>query len=195
MLDEDAALKSVLRTGMRFVGLLLWLAFAGIAQAADRIELRSMYVAPQDDVYMLHGQVAFELPEGARRAIEEGATFNLILEADIRRQRSFWFDAVAANIEQQYEVVYHAISGMYLVRNVSNGEQESFATLDAAMARLGKIELPLTAITEVAPEMNNEVSVRASLSVRGIPRVLRMLLFWTDDWAQTSGWHTWTLRP
>lgn len=168
-----------------------------IAHAEDRIELRSVYVIPKDAAYALHGQIIFSLPQGARKAIEEGATFNLFIEANIRRKRSFWYDATEADVQQQYEVVYHAISARYLVRNLTKGDQESFATLDAAMNRLSTLDgLPLAATTAVSPEKSeNEVSVRATLLVRSLPKALRILLFWTNDWQQTSDWYTWTLRP
>lgn len=175
---------------------LFWLTCVNIAHADDRIELRSLYVTRKDDTYVLRGQVAIQLPAGALQAIAEGATFNLLLEANIKRMRRFWFDATEAHVEQSYEIIYHAISGRYLVRNVGDGEQESYTTLDAAMTQLTTLhDLPLAPAAVVLPEDNNEVSVRASINVRSLPKALGVLLFWTNDWAQTSGWHTWTLHP
>lgn len=174
----------------------LWFAI-GIAHADEHIELRSVYVVPKDDLYALHGQLVFDLPDGARKAIEQGATFNLSVEANIKRKRSLWYDAVEADIAQQYEVVYHAVSGRYVVRNVNSGDQESFATLDASLDRLKTLNgIALIGTAESVPEQSDhEVSVRATLLVRSLPRVLRILLFWTNDWQQTSDWYTWTLRP
>lgn len=174
----------------------LWFA-TGIAHADERIELRSVYVVPKDDMYALHGQLVFDLPDGARKAIEQGATFNLSVEANIKRKRSLWYDAVEAEIAQQYEMVYHAVSGRYVVRDTNSGDQESFATLDAALDRLKSLNgIAFIGAAELAPERSDhEVSVRAILLVRSLPRVLRILLFWSNDWQQTSDWYTWTLRP
>ena len=188
------------RRGPTAFQLLLALACAGLCYAPDswaqgRFEIRSAYVERAEGVYQLNATLDFEVVEGARAAVRDGAPFTLHLEIVVRRERSYWVDEVVATLDQSYELVYHALSDRYLVRNVNSGEQASYATLDAALDSLRVISnLPILDQALVRPERRHEISLRASLDVRTMPDTLRFILFWSDDWRQRSEWYTWSPR-
>ena len=189
---------SVTRLLQRAGRLRLLLAFlavsmAGVAGAQSRFEVRSAYVEPSEGVYQLNATIDFELPGGAREAVREGVPLTLNLEIVVRRQRFYWFDETVATLEQDYELVYHALSERYLVRNLNSGEQASFPTLDTAVDALRVISnLPILDESLIVPDRRHEISVRASLDVRTMPDTLRFILFWADDWRQRSEWYTWS---
>jgi hypothetical protein len=189
-----------LRRGPAALQLLLVLVCAGLGYAPDsraqgRFDIRSAYVERAEGVYQLNATLDFDIGEGARAAVRDGAPFALHLEIVVRRQRSYWLDEVVATLEQSYELVYHALSDRYLVRNVNSGEQASYATLDAALDSLRVItSLPILDQALVRPERRHEISLRASLDVRTMPDTLRFILFWSDDWRQRSEWYTWSPR-
>ncbi len=161
--------------------------------AQSRFEVRSAYVEPSEGVYQLNATLAFELPEGARAAIRDGAPLGLRLEIVIRRQRNYWLDETVATLSQHYELVHHALSERYLVRNLNSGEQTSYATLDAALDALRVVShLPILDQSLVVRASRHEVSLRASLDVRTMPDALRFVLFWADDWRQRTEWYTWS---
>ena len=108
------------------------------------MEIRSAYIEPSDSVYLLNVTLDFEVPEGAQAAMREGVPLTLDLEIVVNRARRFWLDETVATLEQRYELVYHALSERYLVRNLNSGEQSSFATLDAALDQLRVVDdLPI----------------------------------------------------
>jgi hypothetical protein len=161
--------------------------------SAQQIEIRSAYVEPSDSVYILNVTMQFELPEGARRAIREGVPLTLDLEIAIQHARRYWLDETVAALEQRYELVYHALSERYLVRNLNSDEQSSFATLDAALDFLRVIEaLPILDGSLLQAGRRHDISLRASLDVKTMPDTLRFVLFWADDWRQRSEWYTWS---
>jgi hypothetical protein len=168
------------------------IAFPAAAWGQSRFDIRSAYVEPADGVYELNATINFDLPEGARAVIREGVPLTLHLEIVVRRQRNYWLDYGVATLEQNYELVYHALSERYLVRNLNSGEQASYATLDAALDGLRVISgLPILdrALIERG---RHEISIRASIDVRTMPDALRFVLFWADDWRQRSEWYTWS---
>jgi hypothetical protein len=189
-----------LRRGPAALPLLLVLVCTGFCYAPaswaqGRFDIRSAYVERAEGVYQLNATLDFEVIEGARVAVRDGAPFMLHLEIVVRRERSYWLDEVVATLEQSYELVYHALSDRYLVRNVNSGEQVSYATLDAALDALRVISnLPILDQALVRPERRHEISVRASVDVRTMPDTLRFILFWSDDWRQRSEWYTWSPR-
>lgn len=176
----------------RTVVLVAIIAFPAAAWAQSRFEIRSAYVEPADGVYELNTTINFDLPEGARAVIREGVPLTLHLEIVVRRRRNYWFDYTVATLEQNYELVYHALSERYLVRNLNSGEQASYATLDAALDELRVISgLPILD-QSLIERGRHEISIRASIDVHTMPDALRFVLFWADDWRQRSEWYTWS---
>jgi len=158
-------------------------------------EIRSAFAEPSEHVYMLSAQLDFELPEGAKQAIQDGVAMTLDLDIVVSHTRHFWPDQTIATLEQRYELVYHALSDRYLVRNVNSGEQVSFANLSAALESISRIRrLPVLDQSLVAPDRGYEVSLRARLDVHNIPDTLRFVLFWVSDWRQQTEWYTWPLK-
>jgi Domain of unknown function (DUF4390) len=199
-LEREARDRPRLRRGPAAFQLLFALVCIGLCYAPDslaqgRFDIRSAYVERAEGVYQLTATLDFDIGEGARAAVRDGAPFTLHLEIVVRRQRSYWLDEGVAALEQSYELVYHALSDRYLVRNVNSGEQASYATLDAALDSLRVISnLPILDQALVRPERRHEISLRASLDVRTMPDTLRFILFWSDDWRQRSEWYTWSPR-
>ena len=74
-----------------------------------------------------------------------------------------------------------------------SGDQKSFATLQQALAYLGKVDgWPIL----VEPQLDGGryiISVRAGVRRGKLPASLRALLFWTDDWQRVSKWYSWSL--
>lgn len=186
--------RALTRTGALCALLLSVCATLGAPAAAQtRFEIRSAYVEPSDGVYQLTATTDFELPEGARAAVRDGAPLTLQLEIVVKRGRSYWLDETVATLQQRYELVHHALSERYLVRNLNSGEQASFATLEAALDALRVISrLPILDQSLVNPDNRHEVAVRASLDVRTMPDALRFVLFWKEDWRQRTEWYTWS---
>jgi hypothetical protein len=198
--SREARVRPRLRRGPAAFQLLLALACAGFCYAPQswaqgRFDIRSAYVERAEGVYQLNATLDFELARGARAAMRDGAPFTLHLEIVVRRERSYWLDEVVATLDQSYELVYHALSDRYLVRNLNSGEQVSYATLDAAFDSLRVISnLPILDQALVQPERRHEISLRAGIDVRTMPDTLRFILFWSDDWRQRSEWYTWSPR-
>lgn len=172
---------------------LLLLLSSALAHAQSRFNIRSAYIEPVEGVYQLNATLEFSLPEAAQAAIDEGVPLTIHLEILVKRQRAFWLDESVAALEQRYELVYHALSERYLVRNLNSGQQSSFATLEAGLDALRVISnLPILDGSLVVPARRHEVSLRASLDVPTMPDALRFVLFWKEDWRQRTEWYTWS---
>lgn len=196
----EAATNALWRGRLALVFLLClcnagWSAVAGAAEAVHRFEIRSAFVEPADSVYMLNARLDFALPPGAQAAILDGVALTLDLEIVVNRARRYWLDDTIATLEQRYELVYHALSERFLVRNLNSGEQRSWPTLEDALESLQVVDrLPILDQSLVAPNLRYDVNLRGRLDVRNIPDALRFILFWVDDWRQQTDWYTWPLN-
>lgn len=163
------------------------------AQALQRFEIRSAYVEPTEGVYELNATLVFDLPEGARAAVREGVPLTLDLDIVLHRSRKYWLDETVATLGQHYELMHHALSERYLVRNLNSGQQVSFGTLDAALDSLRVLsKLPILDQALVLKGARHEISLRAHLDVRTMPASLRLIVFWANDWRQSTEWYTWS---
>jgi hypothetical protein len=185
----------VARWGALALGTVALGAFDGAkADALDgALEVRSAFVNIDKGVFLLHARVTYPVSPAIRRALQDGVTLSFDLEVRIARDRRFWFSANIVDLALRRELTYHAVSDRYVVRDTRSGDQETFATLDAALDYLGKVDAwPIL----VEPQLNGgnySISVRAGVRRGHLPASLRAILFWTDDWARVSEWYTWSL--
>jgi hypothetical protein len=178
------------------LALLVWLATPAADAAETRLRITNASLALDENVYELDMALGIELPPDARQAIDGGLALRLDYEIEISRVRRYVPDADVAALVQSYELVYHALSQRYLLRNLNTGVQLDFGTLDSALARVIEIRgLPLIDSALVPPGPVYAVRVRAVVDMGAAPDSLRWLLFWTDDWSAASQWFTWTLAP
>jgi len=157
------------------------------------LEVRSAYVNLDKGVFLLHARIDYPMSPAIRSALRDGLTLTFDLEARVDRQRRFWFSLSIVELTLRRELSYHAVSDRYVVRDTKSGDQESFATLDEALGYLGKVDAwPIL----VEPQLNGgnyTISVRAGVRRGHLPASLRIILFWTDDWARVSEWYSWLL--
>jgi hypothetical protein len=177
------------------VGVLMLLCAHPSLAAPERFEIRSAYVVPAQGVYLLNARLHFVMPEGARQAVRDGVALTLELELQLVRSRNWWLDDGVATLEQRYEVVFHALSERYLLRNLNSGEQSTHSTLDEALESLSAIhDLPVLDESLIDPKETYELRLRGTLDVRSLPEALRLVLFWVDNWRQRTDWYIWPLK-
>ena len=170
-----------------------WVAGA-YADALDGVlEVRSAYVNIDNGVFLLHARVEYPITPAIRAALRDGVTLTFELDTRVERERRLWFNASVVDLTLRRELMYHAVSDRYVVRDVKTGQQENFPTLDEAMTYLGRIDgWPIL----VEPQLNGGsylISVRAGVRRGRLPASLRALFFWTDDFRRVSEWYSWSL--
>ncbi len=167
------------------------------AQAQDvsgRFEIRSARATLKDGVYFLDGRAEYRLPSAAREALASGVPLTIALDIELIRKRRFLPDATEAELQQTYELRYHAVSQRYIVANLNSGDRLTFATLFSALNYLGRLaDLPLIDAGLLQPG-NYEVGIKASLDTGDFPGPLRLLTFWRSDWELESEWYRWPLQ-
>jgi hypothetical protein len=165
------------------------------AAAETQLAISNAQLSLDQGVYTLDARATIELPGGARRAIEAGLTLHFKYEVVISQVRRYLPDDDVATLVQSYELVFHALSERYLVRNLNTGEQRDFPTLQLAIDELAELRnLPLLDAALLDPEATHDARLRVVLDMGNAPEALRWLLFWTDDWSATSEWFRWTVR-
>jgi Domain of unknown function (DUF4390) len=179
--------------------MLMGIALAACAAQVDAdaldgvLEVRSAYVTVEGGVFLLHARIEYPVNPAIRDALHDGVTLTVDLETRIERVRRFWLNAEVLDLTLRRELDYHAVSDRYLVHDVRSGAQQSFATLEEALADLGTVDgWPVMVEPQLLAGIYR-ISVRAGVRRGRLPASLRALMFWTDDWHRVSEWYTWSL--
>jgi len=196
MLRGDPTRNGLIRGGLLTTVCMMALASWGLgrADALDgALEVRSAYVNLDKGVFLLHARIEYPMGPAIRRALRDGLTLTFELEARVDRERRFWFNLNVVELTLRRELSYHAVSERYVVRDTKSGDQESFATLDEALDYLGKVDAWPILVEPQLDGGNYTISVRAGVRRGHLPASLRVILFWTNDWARVSEWYSWLL--
>jgi hypothetical protein len=158
-------------------------------------EVRSASTEPIAGVHTLDARLQLVLSSEALAALESGVTLSIELQMQVIRVRRFLVDDIEAELAVRYQLEYRPLSQRYIVRNLNSGDQDSFATLYSALNSLGRIQgLPVIDDALLAPDKPYRLRVRAMLSTRQYPPILRLLFFWRGQWQLQSEWFEWYLE-
>lgn len=166
-----------------------------LARAAD-FEVRSAVTSLVNQVYVLDANINYEFSERALNALANGVPLTLRMDITIERERNWWPDGVVAELEQRYQIQYHALSGLHVLRNLNSGASEVYATLQGALYALGDVrDLPVIDEKLLDEDASYIISIRVELDIESLPSPLRPFAYVTPAWWLASDWYTWSLRP
>ena len=158
-------------------------------------EVRSASTEVIDGVRTLDARLQLVLSSEALAALESGVTLTIELQLQVIRSRRWYLDDVEAELAVRYELDYRPLTQRYIVKNLNSGDQDSFATLYAALNSLGRVQrLPVIDEAVLDPDRPYRLRLRAMLNTRQYPATLRLLFFWRGQWQLQSEWFEWLLE-
>ena len=157
---------------------------------SDALEIQSGFVNVVNGVYQLQVRVRYPMNDEDRDALQQGVSLFYDVDLEVTRERRFWTAASIVNLSLRRELSYHSVSERYLVKDPQGvAETRSFASLEEALADLGKVDgWPILVSAQVAEEGSYFVNVRAVVRRGRLTDALRALMFWSDDWQRRSEW-------
>jgi hypothetical protein len=175
-----------------------WLALCSVAVMADALDgvlqVRSAFVDLDHSVFQLHARVDYPMTPAISDALRDGVDLIFDVNARVERARRFWLNNTIVDLTLRRELAYHTVSDRYVVRDPASGDQQTFATLDAALQYLGTVDAwPILVEPQLETGAQYVISVRAGIHRGHLSSSLRALLFWTNDWSRVSDWYTWSL--
>jgi len=163
---------------------------------AGKVQIHDTRTLLVDGVYRVGARVELTLNATLQEALHNGVPLVLKLGIEVIREREWLFPERVAELEQKFELEYHALTKSYLVRILSTGAQRSFRTLDHALAFIGNVyDLPLIDENLLRAGRKYWVRMRADLDVEALPTPIRVWAYLGSEWSLQGDWHRWPLLP
>jgi len=170
----------------------LWLFVAAGAWAAPSIELSELQVRPEGDGLYLSAQMHLEPGPMVEEALEKGIPIHFVADAQIVRERWYWFDGKISDERRYFRVAFQPLTRRWRV-NVSNqpildsGQGVSYSQyyddLDDAMRAIGRIaHWRIADADALASSARQTLRFRFRLDTRQLPRALQVGMSGQSDW-------------
>ena len=180
----------------------LWLALclcwaASPARADAAVEMQNLHVQRVDGQIVLSVQWQFELPSALEEALQKGVALYFVTEADISRERWYFYDKRIARVERHLRLAYLPLTQRWRLNIASQpfsaggagvSLAQSFDTLGEALAAVRRVsQWPLVAAAEIDPDARHNLDLRFRLDLTQLPRPLQIGLSTQADWNLSVG--------
>lgn len=149
-------------------------------------------VMRMDNAVWLSARFGFELPAVVQEALLKGIPIFFVAQADLVRERWYWFHFKQASVQRRARLSYHPLTRRW---QLSTGDPQadevptgltlnrSFESLDEAMAAVRRISLwKLTDVANLTPDGRYQVRFRFALDTDALPRPLQIGTLGQSDW-------------
>lgn len=181
------------KTIATLLALLLWLPASHVISEAFTI--RSVETRLVDQVYTVSAKIDFQFSKPALEALKNGVPLIILIDMEVERARSWWFNNDIAELQQGYLLLYHALTEKYIVNNLNSGAQDNYDTLHAALTALGTLDnLPILDAKLAENKGRYVVSLHAYLDLEALPAPMRPIAYISSKWRLESEWYKWPLQ-
>jgi Domain of unknown function (DUF4390) len=164
---------------------------------AETIPVKSALIRPSDEGYVIDAEFDLTLTAPLEAALLRGTSLYFVLDSEVTRSRSFWFDQNIATEPSTRRLTYVPLTSSYRVDaggSLSGGA--SYATLDEALRQIRLIRgRPLIDKKNVRSGERYEVSLRLRLDTTQLPKPLQVNTLVSREWSLVSDWYRVVLAP
>ena len=149
----------------------------------------------KDNVFQLEANLDLNFSDDALEALRSGVPLIVLVNIEILKDRSWWFDKTVAELEQGYLLLYHALSEKYIVHNLNSGAQQNYISLNTALHSLSNIrDFPLIDKNLLEEGDDYYVRLRTYLDIESLPAPMRPIAYISSQWQLESDWFSWPLK-
>ena len=150
----------------------------------------------KNHVYHLEANMDLKFSDDALDALRSGVPLIILMNIEVNKDRSWWWDKTIAELEQGYLLLYHALSEKYIIHNLNSGAQQNFISLNAALHSLSNLrDFPLIDKNLLDQDDDYYVQMRVYLDIESLPAPMRPIAYISSQWQLESDWFTWPLKP
>lgn len=178
-------------------GVLRWCLFAclamgvGMTHAQTATEITQVRVERADEDIQLSAQMQFELPPAVEDALTKGIALYFVLDAQILRDRWYWYDKKVAAAERHFRIAFQPLTRRWRV-NVTSGPgtssvgltlNQSFDSLPEALVAIKRVSRwKIAGSGDIEPGAKHRLELRFRLDLGQLPRPFQIGALGQSDW-------------
>lgn len=174
---------------------LAWLALAlagGSQQALAGVEVDQLRVERHESGLLLHVQLKLDLGTAVEEALTRGVAVHFVAEADLMRDRWYWYDRKVSQVSRYYRLAYQPLTRQWRLQvsnepiyagSAGSSIAQSFDSLEAALDVIRRQSgWKLAEPGELEPEARQHVLYRFRLDMSQLPRPFQITTGNQADW-------------
>lgn len=165
---------------------------ACVAHAQSPADISQFHVERIDDEVVATGNISFELPAAVEDALLKGVPLYFVLEADLLRERWYWFDRKMASVKRHTRLVYLPLMRRWRL-NVTAGAgreggvglalNQNYDTLEQALAAVKRVShWQIADATELLPGVKYKFEFRFRLDLTQLPLPFQIGALGQSEW-------------
>ncbi len=177
---------------MRGLLLSILLAWAGLVQAQSSADISQFRVEVIDDEVVASSSIVFELPQAVEDALLKGVPLFFVTEADIVRERWYWYDRKVTSVRRHTRLAYQPLTRRWRLNVTAGAAREggsglvlnqSFDTLEQALATVKRVAYwPVANLAELSSGVKYKVEFRFRLDISQLPLPFQIGTLGQTDW-------------
>ncbi len=172
---------------------LLVLGLAGLAlRAWAAVDLEQMRVERQDSDLVLQVQLKLDLGPAVEEALTKGVAIHFVAEAELMRDRWYWYDRKVAQVTRYYRLAYQPLTRQWRLQvanepiNAGGAASSLAQTFDSLQAALDVVRRQshwkLADASELESDARQYALYRFRLDMSQLPRPFQIAAGNQSDW-------------
>ena len=181
-----------LDSALRQLCVLVFVLMAGVCQAQVTTEISQYQVERADDEILISAQVSFELPSAVEEALLKGIPMFFVSEANVLRERWYWYDKKLASIQRHMRLAYQPLTRRWRLNVTSGPGREasvglalnpSFDTLEDALSAIKRTSRwKIADAADLEGGVKYKVNFGFKLDLTQLPRPFQIGALGQSDW-------------
>jgi len=185
-----------------FRGQFFLIVFCLWANTVHATKVQQAEISIRGTQYVLSADIDYQLSDTAKEALQNGVPLFWTVRIKLLQQRDILWAKTLMDASIRYRLQYHALLNLYRVVIVppddktteQSGDSHNFSTLSAALDSMANLRnVPLLDVTEVQPEKQYFVRIKAQFERDALPLPLRPIAYTDPQWYLSSDWTVWSL--
>jgi hypothetical protein len=160
--------------------------------AVSQVEVSELRLERSDGALLLQSTLRLDLGNAVEEALQKGMPLYFVTEAELVRDRWYWYDKKMNTIARHYRLAYQPLTRMWRLNvsrepigtvGLASSLSQTFETLPEALAAIRRtVNWKLTDVSELGSDNKYTLIFKFRLDVSQLPRPFQMMAGSQSEW-------------